>query len=568
LFSTTLADDNNIRSIVGLATITLILVIGMQRVPAFGQSTSNFVLTVNTQYSNGQSLSGLWTTLTQNGQVVASGFSPVQFTLVSGQQYVVAVSDYQTTVFDHWQDTGSTSASRTISITQNTAITALYKSASGSFPVTQMSDTTVTFGSLTYIGRQINAEYATPSSQLVGKSIDSITLQLQKVGSPPGTFQVGVFNTDGTPKKSFEIRDISTLSSTLQDYEFRLSNSELYIIQAGDRIGIKYNGGSSSSGVSVMIDRNLADPFDGTNSYRTRYESSWLADNGEDMYMILKQTHASANSAPTAANKSVSTNENNPIAIALSGSDPDGQPVKFYIVKPPSHGILGIVNQSTRTVNYTPYDYVDGSDSFTFVASDGSLDSNVATVSINVVNTVAKTTSQAVIITVEQNGHDVTGMHTWLYHNNVLMNEGFSHVAFDVNNGQQYAISIDNFQDYIFDHWADTGSTNPARTFSISQDTPFYAVYKIAKLTVKSQDSAGHRLDGFWTTIAENGQVTQTGFTPVQFQLVSGRQYVVSVSNYGQWVFDHWLDNGSTNPNRTISITQATTLTATYRSAP
>jgi hypothetical protein len=562
------AHENNVRSIVALAAIIL-LITGMQEAPAFGQTASNFVLTVNTQYSNGQPLSGLWTTLTQNGQVVASGFSPIQFTLVSGQQYIVTVSNYQTIVFDHWQDTGSTSASRAISITQNTAITALYRSPTGSFPVTHMSDTTVTFGSLTYIGRQINAEYVTPSSQLVGKTIDSITLQLQRVGSPPGTFQVGVFNADLTPKKSFEIRDTSTLSGSLQNYEFRLSNNELYTIQAGDRIGVKYNGGSSSSGVSVMIDRNLSDPFDGANSYRTRYESSWLTDTGEDMYMILKQTHASsANSAPTAASQSVSTNENRTVTITLSGSDPDGQPVKFYIAKPPSHGILGVINQATRTVNYIPYDYFDGNDSFTFVANDGSLDSSAATVSINVVNTVAKTTSQAVIITVEQNGHDVTGMHTWLYSNNVLINEGFSHVAFDVNNGQQYALSIDNFQDYIFDHWADTGSTNPARTFSISQDTPFYAVYKIAKLTVNSQDSAGHRLDGFWITIAENGQVTQTGFTPVQFQLVSGRQYTLSVSNYGQWAFDHWLDNGSTNPNRTVSITQATSLTAVYRSTP
>jgi hypothetical protein len=40
-----------------------------------------------------------------------------------------------------------------------------------------------------------------------------------------------------------------------------------------------------------MIDRNLADPFDGTNSYRTRFESSWLVDTGEDITMTLKQTH-------------------------------------------------------------------------------------------------------------------------------------------------------------------------------------------------------------------------------------------------------------------------------------
>ena len=41
-----------------------------------------------------------------------------------------------------------------------------------------------------------------------------------------------------------------------------------------------------------MLDMDASDPFDGTNSQRIRYEGSWLYyDTGEDMYMILKQTH-------------------------------------------------------------------------------------------------------------------------------------------------------------------------------------------------------------------------------------------------------------------------------------
>lgn len=161
-----------------------------------------------------------------------------------------------------------------------------------SFPLVHMQDTTTTTGSLTYIGRQINAEYVNSTSQLIGDKIDSITLRLQRIGSPPGTFQVGIFNADLTPKKSFEIRSTSTLPTSFQDYEFKLSNGELYTIQIGDRIGIKYNGGDTSNGISVMTDRDFADPFDGNKSYRARYETSWIVSYGEDMYMILKQTHA------------------------------------------------------------------------------------------------------------------------------------------------------------------------------------------------------------------------------------------------------------------------------------
>jgi hypothetical protein len=277
-----------------------------------------------------------------------------------------------------------------------------------------------------------------------------------------------------------------------------------------------------------------------------------------------------------------------------------------------------------------------------------------------VANTASKTTSQAVVITTELTGHTVTGMTAYLYQGGTLINQGFTHIAFDVNNGQQYTLTADNYQNYLFDHWADTGSTNPTRTFSISQDTPIYAVYKTAvitlspssgtagtivtvsgdgfhvfsamslqyngaaistipaqvqtdatgaftatfavpswsnsgpnivratdtqgisaiatftdtsvqsqqMLTINSQSTTGSQATGFWTTLAQNGQTVATGFTPVQFQVATGQQYVVTVSNYGQWTFDHWADTGSTNPARTVSITQATTLTALYRNTP
>ena len=37
---------------------------------------------------------------------------------------------------------------------------------------------------------------------------------------------------------------------------------------------------------------SIEDPFDGTNSYRTRYESSWKTTLNDDMYMTLEQTRA------------------------------------------------------------------------------------------------------------------------------------------------------------------------------------------------------------------------------------------------------------------------------------
>ncbi|HEU4985240.1 MAG TPA: hypothetical protein VFT58_06330, partial [Nitrososphaera sp.] len=133
-------------------------------------------------------------------------------------------------------------------------------------------------------------EFVSPTSQLIGKTINEITLKLRKTGSPTGTVQVGVFNSDLTVKKLFGTKDATTITSTYADYAFSLP-SELYAIQAGDRIGIKYTGGNSNNYAAVMLDRDAADPFDGANTYRQQYNTSWLSYTSDDMYMMLRQTH-------------------------------------------------------------------------------------------------------------------------------------------------------------------------------------------------------------------------------------------------------------------------------------
>ncbi|AIF82670.1 putative xylanase/chitin deacetylase [Candidatus Nitrososphaera evergladensis SR1] len=170
--------------------------------------------------------------------------------------------------------------------------TEIYTISPGTFPVTRMSDTTQTYGLSLYSATQSHVEFVSSSaSQLAGKSINEITLKLRKTGAPTGTVQVGIFNPDLTVKKLFGTKDATTITTTYTDYVFTLSSNELYTIQSGDRIGIKYAGGNSNNFIAVMLDRDAADPFDGTNTYRQQYGTSWLGYTGDDMYMILKQTH-------------------------------------------------------------------------------------------------------------------------------------------------------------------------------------------------------------------------------------------------------------------------------------
>ncbi len=87
------------------------------------------------------------------------------------------------------------------------------------------------------------------------------------------------------------------------------------------------------------------------------------------------------NRAPTATGATFATDEDEPVAIALTANDPDGDAIAWQIVRSPS---LGRLSGSAPNLTYTPYTNAYGSDSFTFNVSDGELTSDTVTVAITV----------------------------------------------------------------------------------------------------------------------------------------------------------------------------------------
>lgn len=85
--------------------------------------------------------------------------------------------------------------------------------------------------------------------------------------------------------------------------------------------------------------------------------------------------------APSAADAAVATDEDAAMHVELGGVDADGDAVSFSIVSGPSHGQLS--GHAPQLV-YTPDANYSGSDSFSFVASDGELTSAPATIQIDV----------------------------------------------------------------------------------------------------------------------------------------------------------------------------------------
>ena len=164
-------------------------------------------------------------------------------------------------------------------------------------------------------------------------------------------------------------------------------------------------------------------------------------------------------------------------------------------------------------------------------------------------------------------GVSFTGMWVELHASNgTTLATGYTPITFKVTSGNAYTIVSSNYQKYVFNHWND-GTTTTSKTITSTQNiilTEFYSNGQVS-LKVKTVDLSGNVITGLWTTLVSGGTTIQTGYTTKTFTVTTGNQYTVTVSNYQNYVFDHWSD-GNTNPNRVITPTQATTLVAYYQS--
>ena len=89
----------------------------------------------------------------------------------------------------------------------------------------------------------------------------------------------------------------------------------------------------------------------------------------------------SGNDAPVAVAQSVTTNEDTAKAITLAATDADGNTLTYTVTGAPAHGAL---TGTAPNLTYTPTANYNGSDSFTFKANDGIVDSTSATISITI----------------------------------------------------------------------------------------------------------------------------------------------------------------------------------------
>lgn len=131
----------------------------------------------------------------------------------------------------------------------------------------------------------------------------------------------------------------------------------------------------SLSGTAPLLTYTPAQDFTGPDGFTFKTNDGAVDSN----VASISITVTPVNDPPVAGDQAVTTDEDTPLAITLAASDVENDLLTYLIVTHPLHGTL---SGTPPDVTYTPSAHFNGSDSFTFKANDGAIDSNVATIAI------------------------------------------------------------------------------------------------------------------------------------------------------------------------------------------
>jgi hypothetical protein len=124
-----------------------------------------------------------------------------------------------------------------------------------------------------------------------------------------------------------------------------------------------------------QADRTLSTPWGAKHFWRGYRISCYACHNGPT------SENQSPHHPATVLDASAATEAGTPVDVALIGTDPDGDPLEFRVVSQARHGTVG---WSGATATYHPDPDFVGTDSFTFAAWDGWVDSNLGTATVTV----------------------------------------------------------------------------------------------------------------------------------------------------------------------------------------
>ena len=229
-----------------------------------------------------------------------------------------------------------------------------------------------------YEGRTIKLRWRLGSDNITagtGWYVDDVVLRGPASNTSPTISDIPnrVIDEDGTTGPlPFTIGDAQTAASELL---VTMASSDTTLVPES---GMVLGGSGANRTITVTPAANLS----GTTTITITVSDGELM--AVDNFVL---TVTPVNDAPVAADDSYTTNEDSTLTVPAPGvlandTDVDSAIITAVKVTDPSHGALTL--HSDGSFSYTPFANYYGSDTFTYLANDGLLNSNVATVNITV----------------------------------------------------------------------------------------------------------------------------------------------------------------------------------------
>lgn len=194
-----------------------------------------------------------------------------------------------------------------------------------------------------------------------------------------------LWKSDGTAAGTIPVKDVVAGPDGSDPQFLTVVKPNLLLFAATDGTnGLElFQTDGTAAGTFMTQDLNTGNasstPQNFVRSGNTVYFSADDGTNGRELWAIV------VNALPTAANGSLSVALPDAKTGTLGGADADSDTLTFTIVAQPTKGTVVLTNAATGAFTYTPNSGESGADSFTFKVNDGIGDSNVATVSVELV---------------------------------------------------------------------------------------------------------------------------------------------------------------------------------------
>ena len=207
--------------------------------------------------------------------------------------------------------------------------------------------------------------------------------------TPPNGFRVCVIGVDctGTPAQLHRVRVAWTSPNVggVQSYRvYRVATATLEIGQTWQLVGSAVPAVLGQTGYSVVDDTQLTNGAPYTYFAVARYADSIESDASNLVTILGVNDPPKANDDAYVTDEDTALTVTAPAGVLANDSDPDTASTlgAAVVVSAPAHGSLTL--NPNGAFAYTPAANYNGPDSFTYQASDGTVDTNVATVTLTV----------------------------------------------------------------------------------------------------------------------------------------------------------------------------------------